>query len=89
MWKTTYYSNPLLIIAAISIVLCFKDMGFKSIIINNLASSAQGIYLFQNADLVSDYFYRRVGATYSGVGVQIPVDNCSLLTNRLYCCNCY
>lgn len=86
VWKTTYYSNPLLIIAATSLVLYFRHLSFQSRIVNYLASSALGIYLFQNTDLISRFFYEKVGLTYNGGG-QIYVNHCFLFNSTLHRCN--
>ena len=89
VWKTTYYSNPLLIFAATSLVLLFRQVSFRSSTINYLASSALGIYLFQNTDLISRYFYEKVGLAYNWGGVQITYNYSTLFNRSLHCCNFY
>ena len=68
VWKTTYYSNPLLIISAFAMVMMFKHLHFRNKAINYLASSALGIYLFQNADYISEVFYGKVARCACGGG---------------------
>lgn len=51
-WRTTYYNNPLIIAAAVFLMLFFKDLVIDSPKINSVAKSAFGIYLFGSAPLL-------------------------------------
>ena len=84
LWKTTFYSNPLLIISATALVIYFKDINLQSKHVNWLASSSVAIYLFQNTDLISKQFYAKVVEVYmsTGGGVQNTIAH----TTNVFCC---
>lgn len=56
-WKMTRYNNPLIILSGIGLFMLFKSFTIKSGIINKLAKSTFAIYLFQNSDAISSYYY--------------------------------
>lgn len=56
-WKFSYYNDPLLILAAVGLFMLFKNFKFENRIVNNLAKSALGIYLFQESVAVSRVLY--------------------------------
>ena len=64
VWRTTYYSNPLLMVSATSLVLLVKDIYFHNKMINWVAASSLGIYLFQNTDTAIDKSYNDVSCSY-------------------------
>ena len=51
-WKITSYNNPFVILEAIGLFLLFKNINIYSRIINILALSSFGIYLFQESYLI-------------------------------------
>lgn len=63
-WHMTHYNNPLLIIAAISLVLLFKNFQFSSKVINKLALSSIAIYLVQSS-LVGRGLYHIIKYAYT------------------------
>lgn len=70
VWKTTYYSNPLVILSAVALVLYVSEIHFKNKTVNRIAASSVAIYLFQNTDFISRIFYGKVKETGSmGGGV--------------------
>lgn len=71
IWKTFYYSNPLIILSATMLILIVKEIHFNSGLVNYLAVSSLGIYLFQNTDYVSHKFYNSVANFYCLGGVNL------------------
>lgn len=67
-WRMTYYNDPLLIISSIGLFLFLKNIQFKSKIINILAKSAFGIYLFQSSPYVGDKMYEWLQINGSNFG---------------------
>lgn len=55
--KVLRYNDPLVITSAILLMLIFKDLRFESRIINRIARSAFGIYLFHSSIFVSERLY--------------------------------
>lgn len=56
-WKTTFYNDPILILASIGLFMFFKDLYFHSKLINRLGKSSFGIYLFQSSSAVGYFMY--------------------------------
>jgi FlaA1/EpsC-like NDP-sugar epimerase len=75
-WHMTYYSNPLLIIAAISLVLLFKNFQFSSKFINKVALSSVAIYLVQSS-IAGSGLYRVIKYLYNNyeIGGGYRADN--------------
>ncbi len=46
-WRMTYYNDPLLVAAAVGVLLLFRRVRFSSRAVNSLAASALAVYLFQ------------------------------------------
>lgn len=82
-WHMTYYSNPLLIIAAISLVLLFKNFQFSSKFINKVALSSVAIYLVQSS-IAGSGLYRVIKYLYNnyeiGGGIALIICVLSILT---------
>jgi len=55
-WQITNYNNPLIVFAAISFFLLFKNIKLKSKLINTLAKSTLAIYLISSSKLEDFYF---------------------------------
>ena len=68
VWKTTYYNNPLIMASAIFIVLFVKDFHFQNRWINWISTSSLAIYMFQNTEFISKYFYRTAKDCYINAG---------------------
>lgn len=62
------YTNPFVIAASVSLLLCFSTMSFKSRGINWLACSAFSIYLFHMNPLLSKHFHDILQALFNMVG---------------------
>lgn len=60
IWKMTFYNNPLIVASSIFLFNFFQNLEIRSQIINNLAKSAFGIYLFQSSFLISEYLYNYI-----------------------------
>lgn len=64
IWRTFYYSNPLIVLSATMLIMIVKEARFYSRTVNYLAASSLGIYLFQNTDYISHEFYNGVARLY-------------------------
>lgn len=56
-WRVTYYNNPLLILSSIGLFVVFMNGHIQSKLINRIALSAFGIYLFQSSPCVASLMY--------------------------------
>lgn len=69
--KLSLYTNPLVIIGALSLLLCFNGLRFQSRMVNWLAASSFAIYLFHcNPNLMDSYFkvyVKQIYAAHSGL----------------------
>lgn len=70
-WKTTFYNDPLLVVAAIGLFLLFKDLSFHSELINRLGKSSFGIYLFQSSASVGYFTYEWIRSNSYSFGWEI------------------
>lgn len=59
-WHTTYYNNPLVILAALSLFMVFRQLRFHSRFVNIISASALAVYLFQSSPCGEYWFYRLV-----------------------------
>lgn len=86
-WRTTYYNNPLVIMSAISLFFVFKTINFQSGLINRLAISSFGIYLFQSSYYVDTNMYEPIAAFAKEIGGGYFVDNHTVIFGSSGFCN--
>ena len=61
----TYYNDPLLVAAAVGVLLLFRRVRFSSRAVNSLAASALAVYLFQSSAWAESLLYPFVRKLYS------------------------
>lgn len=54
-WRMTYYNNPFVVLSSIGLFCFFKELEFKSNVVNKLAKSSLSVYLFGCSSLCLDY----------------------------------
>lgn len=64
-WRMTYYNDPLLVAAAVGVLLLFRRVRFNSRAVNSLAASALAVYLFQSSAWAESLLYPFVRKLYS------------------------
>ncbi len=64
-WRMTYYNDPLLVAAAVGVLLLFRRVRFSSRAVNSLAASALAVYLFQSSAWAESLLYPFVRKLYS------------------------
>lgn len=81
-WKTTFYNDPFLVVAALGLFMLFKDMSFHSKLINRLGQSSFGIYLFQSSASIGYFTYEwiRLNSFKFGGGIFLIIILISIFT---------
>ncbi len=88
--RLIWYNNPLVIVASLCLLLCFREMHFQSRLVNWLAGSCFAVYLLHTHAALFGW-YRQTAVwiynNYSGGG--IPFAPLPVPSNRVYCCRAY
>ena len=72
----TYYNDPLLVAAAVGVLLLFRRVRFSSRAVNSLAASALAVYLFQSSAWPSRCSIRSCGSSIrTAISAGYFVDN--------------
>lgn len=59
-WRMTHYNNPLVMLAALSLFMVFKQLNFHSRAVNAVSASALAVYLFQSSPYIAEWYYSEV-----------------------------